>query len=208
MMVAHHPMIFNGLRHVRTDLYDGRLLQLLLSHNVAVYAAHTNLDIAQGGVNDVLAAAVGLERVEGFAVTDEASGACIGRMGYLPEKMPLADFARQVKSRLGAECVRVVQGNDRQVQKVALCSGAGADFIGKAAFKGADVYLTGDVKYHDAQKAVQQGINVIDAGKAGIAARACHDEDAGGQVHSPPRLPGWQDVHHGSRLLPADSAGR
>ena len=57
-----------------------------------------------------------------------------------------------------------MQGNDRQVQKVALCSGAGADFIGKAAFKGADVYLTGDVKYHDAQKAVQQGINVIDAG--------------------------------------------
>ena len=164
MMVAHHPMIFNGLRHVRTDLYDGKLLQLLLSHNVAVYAAHTNLDIAQGGVNDVLAAAVGLERVEGFAVTDEASGACIGRIGYLPEKLPLAEFARQVKSRLRAECVRVVQGNDRQVQKVALCSGAGADFIGKAAFKGADVYLTGDVKYHDAQKAVQQGINVIDAG--------------------------------------------
>lgn len=164
MIVAHHPMIFKGIRQVRTDLYDGRLLQLLLSHNIAVYAAHTNLDIAQGGVNDVLAAAVGLERVEGFAVTDEASGACIGRIGYLPEAKALEKFVQQVKEGLQADCVRFVRGNDRMVRKVALCSGAGAEFIGKAAFKGADVYLTGDVKYHDAQKAVQQEISLIDAG--------------------------------------------
>lgn len=164
LIVAHHPMIFKGLRHVRTDLYDGRLLQKLLQHNIAVYAAHTNLDIAKGGVNDVLAARIGLERIEGFAVTNHETGDTIGRMGYLPEPMTLESFAQQVKAGLGAEHIRLVKANDRMIRKVALCSGAGADFIGKAAFKGADAYLTADVKYHDAQRAVQHDINLIDGG--------------------------------------------
>lgn len=164
MIVAHHPMIFKGIRHVRTDLYDGKMLQLLLSHNIAVYAAHTNLDIAKGGVNDVLAEAVGLENVEEFLPVEGHEGESMGRMGYLPEAMTLDAFAAQVKQGLKADFVRVVRANDRPVKKVALCSGAAAEFVGKAAFKGADVYLTGDMKYHEAQRAVQQGINVIDAG--------------------------------------------
>lgn len=164
LIVAHHPMIFKGIRHVRTDLYDGKMLQQLLQHNIAVYAAHTNLDVAKGGVNDVLAARIGLERVEGFALTNPETGDTIGRIGYLPEPMTLEDFAQQVKLGLAAEHIRVVRANDRPIRKVALCSGAGADFIGKAAFKGADAYLTADVKYHDAQRAVQQNINLLDGG--------------------------------------------
>lgn len=164
LIVAHHPMIFKGIRHVRTDLYDGRLLQLLLSHNIAVYAVHTNLDIAKGGVNDVLAAALGLEGLEGFVPVEGEPDAAMGRVGRLPAKKSLEEFVRQVKEALQVEQLRVVRGNNRPVEKIALCSGSGADFIGRAAFAGADVYLTGDVKYHDAQRAVQHGINVIDAG--------------------------------------------
>lgn len=167
MIVAHHPMIFKGVRHLRTDLYDGRMFKLLLSHNIAVYAAHTNLDIAKGGVNDVLAGAVGLERLEPFVITDAEGKASLGRIGYLPEEKTLDEFADMVKEGLDIECLRLVRGNARKVRKVALCSGAGAEFIARAAFKGADVYLTGDVKYHDAQRAVQQGISVIDAGHFG-----------------------------------------
>ena len=88
----------------------------------------------------------------------------MGRIGMLPEPVTLKAFAQRVKKALNAEFVRVVQANDKMIQKVALCSGAGADFIGQAAFKGADVYLTGDVKYHDAQRAVQQNINLVDGG--------------------------------------------
>lgn len=167
MIVAHHPMIFKGVRHLRTDLYDGRMFQLLLSHNIAVYAAHTNLDIAPGGVNDVLAKAVGLENIEPFIITDAANNFSLGRIGYLAEKKSLYEFAEQVKRGLCIEHVRIVLGADKPIRKVALCSGAGAEFIAKAAFKGADAYLTGDVKYHEAQKAVQQGISVIDAGHFG-----------------------------------------
>lgn len=167
MIVAHHPMIFKGLRHVRTDLYDGRLLQLLLSHNIAVYAAHTNLDIAAGGVNDVLAQRMGLDRVQGFVFMDAEKKVSMGRIGYLPNAMPLDEFIEQIKIGLGVKNVRLVRANEKSVQKVALCSGAGAEFIGKAAFRNADVYVTGDVKYHEAQQAIQQDINVIDAGHFG-----------------------------------------
>ena len=167
MIVAHHPMIFKGVRHLRTDLYDGRMFQLLLSHNIAVYAAHTNLDIAPGGVNDVLAKAVGLANIEPFIITDAANNFSLGRIGYLAEEKSLYEFAEQVKRGLRIEHLRIVRGADKPIRKVALCSGAGAEFIAKAAFKGADAYLTGDVKYHEAQKAVQQGISVIDAGHFG-----------------------------------------
>lgn len=164
LIIAHHPMIFKGIRHIRTDTYEGKMFQLLLSHNIAVYAAHTNLDIADGGVNDVLANLIGLEKIKGFVPMEYDKEAYLGRIGELPEAISLTDFADRVKKGLGIQHLRLVRGNDRPVKKIALCSGAGAEFTAKAAFKGADVYLTGDVKYHEAQQAVQQGINLIDAG--------------------------------------------
>ena len=97
MIVAHHPMIFKGVRHLRTDLYDGKMFQMLLSHNIAVYAAHTNLDIAEGGVNDVLAQAVGLEKIESFVITDAEKGFSLGRIGYLPQVKSLDEFVMDVK---------------------------------------------------------------------------------------------------------------
>jgi putative NIF3 family GTP cyclohydrolase 1 type 2 len=78
--------------------------------------------------------------------------------------MAVEDFAKQVREALPAEHVRLVHAGARPVRKVALCSGSGAEFIQKAAFMGADVYVTGDVKYHEAQAAVELGMHVIDAG--------------------------------------------
>lgn len=167
MIVAHHPLIFKGLKKIRTDLPLGARLQQLLKHDIAVAAAHTNLDIAVGGVNDVLAQAIGLEKLSTFVITSQQEDGTVeslGRMGSLPAPMTAADFARQVRDALPAEHVRLVDAGARPVRKVALCSGSGAEFIQKAAFMGADVYVTGDVKYHEAQTAVELGMHVIDAG--------------------------------------------
>ena len=81
--------------------------------------------------------------------------------------MTVHDFAQQVRKALPTEHVRLVDAGARPVRKVALCSGSGAEFIHKAAFMGADVYVTGDVKYHEAQQAVELGMHVIDAGHFG-----------------------------------------
>ncbi|WP_033170327.1 Nif3-like dinuclear metal center hexameric protein [Selenomonas sp. ND2010] len=170
MIVAHHPLIFRGIKKLRTDLPLGHRLQQLIKHDIAVAAAHTNLDIAEGGVNDVLAHAIGLSKLSHFVMeSQDVDGSVIsmGRMGSLPAPMTVQDFARQVREALPTDYVRLVDAGARPVRKVAICSGSGAEFIQKAAFMGADVYVTGDVKYHEAQQAVEHGMHVIDAGHFG-----------------------------------------
>ncbi len=170
MIIAHHPLIFRGMKKLRTDLPLGRRIQLLLKHDIAVAAAHTNLDIAEGGVNDVLAGAIGLSKLSSFGIESQdvdGSVLSMGRMGSLPAPMTVQDFARQIRDALPTDHVRLVDAGARPVRKVAICSGSGAEFIQKAAFMGADAYVTGDVKYHEAQQAVELGMHVIDAGHFG-----------------------------------------
>ena len=169
MIVAHHPAIFRGMKQLRPDLPLGKRLATLLTHGIAVAAAHTNLDVARGGVNDVLAERLGLEKLSSFVITAQEDGVTesLGRIGTLPAPASIEDFARMVKARLGISHVRLAAAAARPVRRVAVCGGAGADFIDDAVRRGADVYVTGDVKYHDAQRAVEQGLHIIDAGHYG-----------------------------------------
>jgi len=168
MIVAHHPAIFRGIKQLRTDLPLGRRLAALLTHGIAVAAAHTNLDIARGGVNDVLAAHIGLEKLSSFVITgQEGTAESLGLVGTLSAPTSIEDFARTVKERLGVTHVRLAAAAARPVRRVAVCGGAGAEFIDNAVRLGMDVYVTGDVKYHEAQRAVEQGMHIIDAGHFG-----------------------------------------
>ena len=169
MIVAHHPAIFRGMKQLRTDLPLGRRLAALLTHGIAVAAAHTNLDITRGGVNDVLAARLGLEKLSSFITTAQTDGSAesLGRIGTLPTPVAIDDFAHSVCKRLGVSHVRLVRAADRPVRRVAVVGGAGAEFIDTAVRRGADVYVTGDVKYHEAQRAAEQGMHLIDAGHFG-----------------------------------------
>ena len=86
----------------------------------------------------------------------------MGRVGYLPQKMEFEKFAQIVKEALGLSFVTGISAG-KTVYKVALCGGAGIDFIAEALEQGADTYVTGDIKYHEAQNAVFSGLNLIDA---------------------------------------------
>lgn len=160
LIVAHHPLIFHAIKNVRFDLPHGKKLERLIKNNLAVFAAHTNLDIAAGGVNDVLANKIGLVDVKNFG--DEEFS--LGRIGTLETPMNAIDFARHVKKVLNADNVRLVDAGDFLISKVGLCGGAGADFIHKAKFFGAQAFVTGDLKYHEAQAAIENKIHVVDAG--------------------------------------------
>ncbi len=269
MIVVHHPLIFKNLKAIRTDTPPGRTLATLLAAGIAAYAAHTNLDAADGGVNDILAARLGLtdlrplaaegrERllklavfvpeghVEAVRTAITAAGAghignyshCtfqtpgtgtflplagtkpftgkqgqleyaaeyrletimpagvaaavvdamlkahpyeevaydiytlnnpgrafgLGRVGRLaaPESFPA--FSDRVKTALGLTQVKVAGPTDRQVGTVAVCGGSGADLLAAATTAGADVLVTGDVKYHEAMDAAAIGLTVVDAG--------------------------------------------
>ena len=158
LIVAHHPIIFRAVKNFRTDLPLGKKIETLIKNVVAVFAAHTNLDSAEGGVNDVLAEKIGLVDVKNF---DEDFS--LGRIGTLPTPMDAVTFAKHVSKSLNAD-VRLVNAGDFLIEKVGLCSGAGSFVIGKAKFLGAQAFVTGDVKYHEALDAVESKIHVVDAG--------------------------------------------
>ncbi len=275
LLLTHHPLIFKPIKQLNSDTAVGRTVLTLAAHGVAHYCAHTNLDIAPGGVNDVLAAALGLTAVEPLAdlrqaeyckvvvyvpagyedrVRDAMCGAgagcvgaysrctfqargtgtflpgagtspflgeagrleyadeyrletivprdalpavlaamraahpyeeaacdvfrldpagCawsgavrgIGRIGDLPRPLPLEAFLELVGERLGCAHLAYHAATDApRLRRVALCGGSGASYLQEAKRAGADVYLTGDVKYHDAQTARQLGLTLVDAG--------------------------------------------
>lgn len=269
LIIAHHAMIFKAVQTIRTDTPYGRKLGKLLSHNVGVYVAHTNLDIAEGGINDILASHLHLEDVqilsrvhntrlkklvvfvpethhdqvrqaigdagagwignyshctfntpgEGTFVPQEGTNPFIGeqgqlervkeirletvvsdhnqdkviaemlaahpyeevaydlypleimgqelgvgRVGNLVQEMTLEQFAQFVKQQFEVPTVRIVGPHDRKIRRVAVLGGSGEEYYPEALKKGADVYVTGDIRYHYAQDALAEGLCLLDPG--------------------------------------------
>lgn len=269
LIIAHHPIIFRPLKAIQTDRPYGRIVEKLIKHDIAVYAAHTNLDVAKGGVNDIMAEKLELENIEVLAPTTEIqlkklivfvprdyaesvraalgrAGAgyignyshCtynsegtgtfkpeagtdpfigeqgklefvqevkietvfpahlqnkvissllkahpyeevaydiysldnkgeelgLGRIGYLKEELSLQDFALLTKKVFSVDGLRVVGKLDEKVKKVAVLGGDGNKYVSQALFKGADVFVTGDVYYHVAHDAMMDGLNIVDPG--------------------------------------------
>ena len=268
MIVSHHPLIFSPLKTLAETSWQSRMLADIIRADITVYSAHTNLDSAVGGVNDVLAEKLGLMDVsildtsnveplckivvfvpEGYAdkvrtaMTNAGAGhigeykdctfmtdgtgtfrplegtkpfigrigrlekvkevrletiimekdekkvltamikahpyeevaydiyplrnrlvlAGLGRVGVLKQLLTAKQLAEKVKKALKADAVTYSDAG-RKIKKVAVCGGAGTDFIDTAIRQGADAFVTGDVKYHAAQKALLDGMTLIDAG--------------------------------------------
>ena len=166
VIVTHHPLIFaEEVKAVNEDTETGRCLLELIEHGIAAINAHTNLDQAPGGVNDVLARTLGLEDItvltpEGEDEQDRAWGLLRG--GQVREQ-PLADFLALVKERLGCEGLRYADAG-KPVRRVAVGGGACGGAFAEAAAKGYDTLVTADVKYNQFRSAYETGINLIDAG--------------------------------------------
>ena len=169
MIVAHHPMPFRPLHRITDGSRDGRRVLSLAEHQIALYAAHTNLDCAVGGTSDMAAKRLGLLDVrplvhrEGFG-----EGAGMGRIGMLPAAMELAEFIEHVKRALSIPYIRVVSAARRRtIQRVALCAGSGMEFAQEAYKRQADAYLTGDITYHGAEEALTMDMVLLDGGHYG-----------------------------------------
>jgi len=154
LIVTHHPMMFSPVKRLVETNYEARLLCRLIRSGISLIAAHTNLDQAPGGVNDALAAAIGLTNVtgEGFV-----------RVGDLPQAMTAADLSQHISRCLG-DTVRVMGNAQSVIEKVGMCSGSGADEWPGAAAMGAQAFLTGEVKHHIALEAAASGIVLLEAG--------------------------------------------
>ncbi|WP_031513364.1 Nif3-like dinuclear metal center hexameric protein [Desulfofalx alkaliphila] len=269
LIITHHPLLIKAIKNINVDTPKGGLIARLLSKGITVYAAHTNLDSAAGGVNSVLAEKLGLqdihvlhvtgtekyiklavfvpaEDVEQVAAALSGAGAgwignysdCsfrtagvgtfrpgegtnphigeqsklefveevkietivpqekilpvikamiaahpyeevaydlyplqnrgpaygLGRIGTLSREQNFGEFARHVKELLGLEVIKAGGPSDKTIKTVALCGGSAGELWPKAAAKGADVFISGDIKYHTAQDIIAAGLCFIDAG--------------------------------------------
>lgn len=158
MIITHHPHIYKPIFAVNGTTRAGKLTLMAAAAGIALYAAHTNLDRAAGGVNDALCAAVGLETAA------EAEPGGIARVARLPETLPLDLFAENTRLALGAPSVRVTGDGSKPVCTVCVVSGAGRHDIETASACGADCLLTGEIGYHDAFEALDLGLCVVEAG--------------------------------------------
>ena len=154
VIVTHHPIIFSGLKSVTAD----SLVYKLISKGISVISMHTNLDQADGGVNDALCDALDLFDVEALITSDGFSM----RKGFLDQPEDPYSFAKHIKEALGG-AVKFVAG-DHDITTVAVCGGSGGDFLIDAVKMGADALVTADVKHHLFIEAGRLGISLYDAG--------------------------------------------
>ena len=156
LIVTHHPILFRGRKNLREDDAEGRMLCALIRGNLAMIAMHTNFDNASPGINDALAAQLGLTDV-----VEMENGMRLG----VTEIMRFSAFGDRVQEKLGGP-VRRYGEPDRLIRRVAVLGGAGEDFAAQAIAAEADCYVTGEMAYHKGLDAADNGLCVLEAGHA------------------------------------------
>lgn len=155
VVVAHHPIIFRGLKRLTGSNYVERTVLKAIKNDIAIYAIHTNLDnMYYRGVNTKIAEVLGLTDTRllaprQVASADEPPTVGSGMIGRLTQPMPEADFLVYLKNRMKAGCVKYTTLRGKNVQTVAVCGGSGGFLLPDAIARGADVFVTSDMKYHE-----------------------------------------------------------
>lgn len=147
LVIAHHPLLFRGLKRISDTTQPERCAQLAIQSGIALYAAHTNLDNARGGVNWKIAERLGLQHIEFLSPSADGNSGS-GVLADLPQAEQPLEFLRRVKETFRVDCLLHNEGPARPLKRVALCGGAGDFLLDEAIRQGADVFLTGEMGYH------------------------------------------------------------
>ena len=148
LVISHHPLLFRGIKQVTPATRVERALLLAIRHDVALYAAHTNLDVVAKGVSDRVADKLRLSRREILHPEGDPSRG-YGIVGELEVPVESRAFLASLKETFHCPVLRHTFIHVPFIRRVAVCGGSGASFIGAALARKADLYLSGDFKYHD-----------------------------------------------------------
>jgi len=171
MLITHHPLIFKPLTCIDFRTSIGSIIKKATKHQVAIFTAHTNLDKSEGGLNDILARRIGLQDLKVLQYSndvyplfsfDHREG--MGRVGVLKKAIELQSFALKVKHALDLQHITFVGSPHLVITKVAVCTGSGSSLLESFYSCGAQVYISGDLKYHDARDVEAAGLGLIDVG--------------------------------------------
>ena len=153
LIFSHHPAIFRGVSSLAESQAKGKLLSDAIRSDIALFSAHTNADVVNEGVSDVIARRLGLTGIEPLVATEAGIGH--GRVGHLQSAITVLDLLESLERVLPstARGIATTAALDTRIQKIALCGGAGDSFIEHAYASGADVFITSDLRHHVAQEA-------------------------------------------------------
>jgi len=166
LIITHHPFIFNKLKSIDYSSYDGEIIRNLIVNNINLYSMHTSLDMADYGVNNALAKKLGIDDYDILHIISDNKDNIYGYGGISNiNETNILEYAKSVKIALGCNSIKLYcTDKDKLISKVAFCGGSGSEFIEDAIKYKAEVYITGDIKYHQAQDAMKNGLSIIDAG--------------------------------------------
>ena len=165
-VITHHPLISRHVPPINSITADnslGKKIMTLIGNGIGLFCAHTNLDAAPGGVNDLLFNLFELKNKQNLILPENFDAPTMGLMGDLSQDMTLVELASFVGNALKLNHIRYVGNADKQVHKVGLCSGNGGSLIKYALAKKCDVFITGDIGYHTALDVLEAGMCMIDA---------------------------------------------
>ena len=147
MIVTHHPLIFSGLKKISPEDQVGAAVIKAISNGISIYAAHTSADKVIAGVSGAMAAKLGLENVR--ILDEDGEGTGLGVVGDLPEPLTAAEAVSLVKDRFALKAMRTSRPVEGRISRVAMCGGSGGSLIGAAMASGAQLYISGDISYHN-----------------------------------------------------------
>ncbi|HUT08964.1 MAG TPA: Nif3-like dinuclear metal center hexameric protein [Thermoguttaceae bacterium] len=159
LIVSHHPLPFRPLKQLTADTTVGRLLLELIEARIAVYSPHTAFDSAREGVNQRLAAGLGLRGIWPLSPGDQVEGA--GRWGWLQEPLTLGQLADRVKQFLSIDRLQMVGDAGQSVRTVAVACGAAGQFLDAARDAGCDCMLIGETRFHTCLEAEAAGVALL-----------------------------------------------
>ena len=164
LIVSHHPLMFNSINRLHHNNPEQRTLRKLIKNDIALYSAHTNLDVGKGGINDLMAEMLGLKDTKVIEVVCETDGVQngYGRFAKLDKPVTLKAMLDKCKKVFDLDGCRYVGNFDDEISTVAINTGGGAGIMDLCFDLKADLFITGDVKYNPARDAYERGMDIID----------------------------------------------
>ena len=160
MIVTHHPLIFSGLKKITPENVVGEAVIKAIKAGISIYAAHTNADQVIAGVSGAMAARLGLKNVQ--ILDQDGEGTGLGVVGDLPEPISAQEAVALVKDRFSLKAMRASRPLEGKISRVAMCGGSGGSLISAAARSGAQLYISGDISYHNFF--TKEGFMIMDIG--------------------------------------------
>ena len=147
MIVTHHPLIFKGVRKISPEDQTGEAIIKAIRAGISIYAAHTSADKVLAGVSGAMAERLGLKNVRILDEDGDCTG--LGTVGEFEVPMTSEEAVAFVKERFGLKVLKASKPVDGKIERVAMCGGSGGSLIGEAMKSGAQLYISGDISYHN-----------------------------------------------------------